>query len=530
MDRNATADLDVVTSKRRHDMKRIQFKCTLLSDVIINQKSATEGGSNNTLDFIPGNVFLGIVASRYKEFGDKALEVFHSGNVRFGDAHPVSNSQDEIRTLHVPASLFHPKNKAETSECYIHHFYKRSSDHTNAGRPQQLKQCRQGFYAFSDNKGFPATLEKSFAIKSAYDREYRRALDNNMYGYESLNSGACFLFDIEIENEALVSPIRSILLGSHHIGRSRTAQYGTVEIQETEYEEMPSRQQSFQIDGHQGEYITVYADGRLIFLDKNDEPTFQPQASDLGIVDGEIDWKLSQIRTFHYAPWNNKRSTHDTERCGIEKGSVFVVHINQKQKYESKYVGEYKNEGFGKVIYNPAFLESAGNNGAAVYHLQEPTNDKITSAKCAHALGGTTLLNYIAKRRESHVADSFIYDVVNQFATQHSRKFADNTFASQWGAIRSIAMRKTTYKDIVYELFEKEEKRKTTKDNIETTTPNAYITHGIAASRWKKYGRGRILRNFIDNVHSLGQQQNLGDITAKALVNLSSEMAKHSKA
>ena len=38
-------------------MKTIHFKCTLLSDVILNQKSATEG-DNNTLDFIPGVVML----------------------------------------------------------------------------------------------------------------------------------------------------------------------------------------------------------------------------------------------------------------------------------------------------------------------------------------------------------------------------------------------------------------------------------------------------------------------------------------
>lgn len=42
-------------------MNVLRFKCTLLSDVILNQKSATEG-TNVTLDFIPGNCFLGIVA------------------------------------------------------------------------------------------------------------------------------------------------------------------------------------------------------------------------------------------------------------------------------------------------------------------------------------------------------------------------------------------------------------------------------------------------------------------------------------
>ena len=44
-------------------MSILKFKCTLLSDVILNQKAATEG-PNQTLDFIPGSCFLGIVASQ----------------------------------------------------------------------------------------------------------------------------------------------------------------------------------------------------------------------------------------------------------------------------------------------------------------------------------------------------------------------------------------------------------------------------------------------------------------------------------
>ena len=61
-------------------MKTLQFRITLLSDVILNQKSATEG-SNSTLDFIPGNCFLGIVASRLytKVTPEEALDLFHNG-------------------------------------------------------------------------------------------------------------------------------------------------------------------------------------------------------------------------------------------------------------------------------------------------------------------------------------------------------------------------------------------------------------------------------------------------------------------
>lgn len=50
----------------------------------------------------------------------------------------------------------------------------------------QLKQCRQGFYVFKSNEAQKVEISKSFAIKSAYDRELRRSYDSQMYGYESL--------------------------------------------------------------------------------------------------------------------------------------------------------------------------------------------------------------------------------------------------------------------------------------------------------------------------------------------------------
>ena len=44
--------------------KTIKFKCTLESDLVLSQTSSSEG-NQKTLDFIPGNNFLGIVAARY---------------------------------------------------------------------------------------------------------------------------------------------------------------------------------------------------------------------------------------------------------------------------------------------------------------------------------------------------------------------------------------------------------------------------------------------------------------------------------
>lgn len=500
-------------------MKTLKFKCRLVSDVILNQSAATEG-SNSTLDFIPGNVFLGIVARHYNEFDNRvAAEVFHSGKVHFGDAHPVCGNAEmqALRTLHVPASLFYPKLKSATEVCYVHHAYDRSEDKEgHDGEPQQLKQCRQGFYAFDDEKGFPAELHRTFSLKSAYDRKNRRAMDEKMFGYEALDAGAEFLFSVEVDSDDLADQIKQHLQGRQHIGRSRTAQYGQVEIEECTFDEVASHNST----AHQ--LVTVYADSRLIFLDNNREPTFQPSAEDLGVEGGEIDWKKSQVRTFQYAPWNGQRKTRDQDRCGIEKGSVFVIKDAKAQEFTSKYVGYYQNEGFGRVIYNPDFLKfKPDTNGIAAYKLDK-VNTPDTSSTVKQPLSDTPLLRFIAQKKKEDKAEQFIYEEVNKFVNDNEKKFMNDSFASQWGHIRTIAMQERSYEKIMKELFEKKKTKTTGKDNQKTEEDDAYLTHGVAKEKWEKRGRGEALKKFLKKIHTSEH----GDIVAKALINLAAEMAK----
>lgn len=508
-------------------MKRLMFRCTLVSDVILNQTAATEGG-NSTLDFIPGNIFLGVLAQRYAEFGDKAMEVFHSGRVRFGDAHPVcaDGKHEGVRSLRVPALLFYPKMKSAEDVCYVHSAYDRSKDTSNNGRPQQLKQCRSGFYAFDDAGGHKAEVEKAFAIKSAYDRSSRRAKDEMMYGYESLAEGTQFLFSVEVDDDALADDIRRGMLGRHKIGRSRTAQYGLADIEEHAFTEVASGAKLMK--GNDGmEYVTVYADGRLIFLDDSGEPTATPSAHDLGVEGGEIDWMRSQVRTFQYAPWNGKRSTRDAERFGVEKGSVFVVKVNgQAQQFCSRYVGCYRNEGFGKVIYNPSFLDVAGGNGKAKCTLNPAADKERKLNPYGKPLSGTPLLDYLRRKKQEAQIEQMIYREVNAFVEANKGRFSGDKFASQWGTIRSIASQHFTCEDIMYELYDKKKQKTRTKDNIKVEEPFAYLTHGVAAEKWRKGGRDAILKGFIKRVYDQGRLMCGCDCVSTALINLAAEMGK----
>lgn len=468
----------------------------MLSDVILNQKAATEG-PNQTLDFIPGSCFLGIVASQYDTLQKegKAMEIFHSGKVRFGDAHP---SIDGIRGLKVPAAMFHPKLKKASEVLYIHHRIKEEDLDSEEMRKNQLKQCRSGYYNFSEEEteAEPIAIETNFAIKSAYDGEKRRSKDEQMYGYQSLQKGLELYFEVVVDNNELDSLIVEALEGKKRVGRSRTAQYGLVEIEKFEYKEIGSLTET-------DEYVEVYADGRLIFLDDNGLPTFRPKAEDLGL-NGEICWEKSQIRTFQYAPWNFKRQCFDTDRCGIEKGSVFVVKASVSPD-KSQYVGSYQNEGFGKVIYNPAFLKAEA-DGVAKYRLQDPKDPKKEEDNEGKVSSNSALFNYLMKQQKRENLEVDVYEMVNNWVKANAPKFTKNKellFASQWGGVRSIAMKNKTKSSLIGELYKNEK---------------SYLTHGVAADKWNENGRLKVFKEFVEKLTDENAQI--------AIINLAAEMAK----
>ena len=427
----------------------------------------------------------------------------------------------------------YPKLQSIRDLSIIHHFYKRKNDAKGInGRPMQLKQSRSGFYIFNQNEAFEVEIGRGFAIKSAYDREKRRAADEQMYGYESLDKGAVFLFEVEMDDDQWASVIEKALTGKKRLGRSRTAQYGLVEIAPATFTQPHSRSEGVMIDGKK--YVTVYADGRLIFINDSGTSTFRPTAEDLGLH-GTICWEKSQVRTFQYAPYNYIRQTRDADRCGIEKGSVFVVETTSDAPIGNDYVGIFRNEGFGKVIYNPEFLDisdSAKNGESKCRFVEKSKPSGIDTTPKSAIKTDSILLEYLKSRKQESDAKAYIYKKVNSFVADNANNFRDDSFASQWGNIRSIAMRCNTSEELKSELFEKyiiKHHYPTSNDpkDEDREVNVAYLKHGIAKDKWAQGHRIDKLQDFIEKI---AQQKKFNrDITIEAVVNLASEMAKKSK-
>jgi len=427
-------------------MKELIYQVEFLSDIILPSSSNTQGNISQ-LDFIPGSNFLGMVATNYKDFED-SFKIFHSGAVKFGDATILKDGKP---TYKMPLSYFYEKlDKNQT--IYNHHKI------DDFSKFNQLKQLRNN-YITKDNETI--SIEYNYSQKSAYDKEKRRSLDSSMFGYSAIKSGTKWQFSIKVDEticEDDLKLLKKSILGTKRLGKSKSAQYGLVEIQELGTIENREDKNL--------NTIVLYANSRLALVDEHGNPTYDLQYLFDGLKKDNIDYPKSQIKTSTFTPYNSTRKTYDYERFCINKGSVIVLKDVDKSSIP-QFVGGYQSEGFGELLLNPSFLNQHGfklhkdNKEDCKEHNQED-NKEIKSK----------LALFLKQKEENKKAKLDILDKVDNFINKNT-DLSKKKMNSQWGQIRSICS--TSTNDTIYE-------------NIKT-----YITHGVAKTKWEGKNEKSIL-------------------------------------
>ncbi len=486
-------------------MKRIAFKCVLQTDVVITSNAATEG-FHQSLDYIPGAKFLGIVAGTYykdDESTQKKLDLFHNGTVRFGDAHLMIDDQ---RSRKMPLPYFFPKGESVEDTIYLDFNLEDGHREKLTDDGIVLKQARTGY--FTEGKKY-ANPKQTFAIKSAYDSEKRRAKDQQMYGYYGLKQGTHWCFYVDFDDKQYVADVIKALEGEHRVGRSRSAEYGLVEI--SQIKDVALSEQQLKIGRNY-----IYADSNLCFYNEYLETTGTPTEKDLGLPDGAtINWEKSQIRTRIYQTWNRKRFNRDADRLIIEKGSVFAVDVKEGDTIKYPHlVGHHQSEGFGQVLLNPDFLMETGiklSYSLEKAKVQKSTISLATVENETKDSNDSVLLNYLNRAIDKMSKEDNIDQLVNDFIKKYWNKtYKDGVTSSQWGQVRNYANYANTERELEPLLF---------SDEI------GFFNRGQTENIWRKKGRKKILKDYIFGV----EQGNClpPDIDKiKFVKRLASEMAK----
>lgn len=464
-------------------MKRYNFRCKFITDVVLNSTAATEGNIT-TLDYIPGSAFLGIAALEYDEFENKAYQVFHSGSVRFSDGHPFETS----RSFKVPASYLVKKGESlsSTEAIFIHHQITPDEKEDLRKKGIQLKQQRSGFLENNGVNLKEVGLDKDFIIKSAYDREKRRAEDKMMFGYEYLRNGSEWSFYVEVdtETEDLSGKLKKSLIGTKRLGRSKTAEFGLIEISFVNEESVKA-----DIIAEPGQEIVLYAESLLAFVNKFGMPTLTPEAEDFGIK-GEVIWDKSQVLTRSFAPYNTKRATREADRICIDKGSVFVIKVDGKTDKEMlvRGIGVYLNEGFGKIMVNPEFLTVSSVKVKSKEKEKSPDHKSSDLSPIPENLKHSPLLKYLEIKANQEKSESVILKEVDDFVIKNLSIYRKIS-PSQWGSIRERAARADSKAKLMELLFG--------DVNEKTDNEKGYLTHGVASIDWNERNRLGILKDWI---------------------------------
>ena len=195
------------------------FIVTLLSDVSITADAATVGGHSG-LDYLPGSLFLGAAAAEARRRGIPfSPDLFLSGKVRFLDALPLIDGE---RGFAIP--LCYHRKKGESWEG------KESVNLLSDLPDGQAKQWRRGYM---NTRGEVLEIGLESRMKTAIDRNFRRSKESQLFGYESIPEGTRFLMSVQADDDKKLEEAVSYLSrDTLRLGRSRSAEYGAVRIEE----------------------------------------------------------------------------------------------------------------------------------------------------------------------------------------------------------------------------------------------------------------------------------------------------------
>ncbi|MDM8545496.1 hypothetical protein QUF61_03280 [Candidatus Venteria ishoeyi] len=333
-------------------MQRLNYTLKLLEPVIISERGANEGG-HGSLDYISGASLLGAVANRlYTQLSAKdSYFLFHSGKLRFHNALPLSPHRHP--TYPIPFSW----HEAKTGTKVVR------DDHVClenlcdlADKTQQPKQLRRGYISFCSEYVSP---NKQLQMKTAVDPETGRNKTSALFGYASLPAGLSFGFSLDVDtdiDDALLSKVKNCLQGILHLGRSRSAQYGRVEVSVADWEEDDLLIQ----EADKGFSIWLLAD--MALQDSHGQVSFYPEPAHLSFPEA---WKASFnlaksfIRHRSYSPFNGHYRQRELERPVLQMGSMLhfdcenTPSIEDLQQLQQKGLGLYRQAGLGRVWINP---------------------------------------------------------------------------------------------------------------------------------------------------------------------------------
>ncbi len=173
-------------------------------------------------------------------------------------------------------------------------------------------------------------------MKTAINPEAGTAQYNQLFGYSSLPMGQVFVFSLEadedVKPELLKDIVKFFLTKDFKLGRSRSAEYGAVNIQQFDKADERALPEAASSE------VTLWLLAEAALQDQWGQPLLQPTAKSVGLpAHFELDREKTFVRSRRYAPFNATRRRRELERAVCY---IFVV----KRRLMPKFYSISKNE------------------------------------------------------------------------------------------------------------------------------------------------------------------------------------------
>lgn len=421
-------------------MRQATIDITLLQPAVFSLQSGS-AGAHRGLDYIPGSTLLGhAAAALYATLEpEDAWLLFHSGHMRFGDGLPAHAS-----SVAWPLPLcWHSEKGGQTIRGQQLLADKLVDPSLPFGTDLRTPtQVRGGYTTSAGDFVLPP---RSQTLKTAIDPSTGQAAEGQLFGYEAIAAGQCFIARLQCDDaipDALWNRVLEGMSGKARLGRSRTAQFGHVNMR------VSPTDAPAPVAPTEDTTLTLWLLSDLA-LESAGQPCLQPDARLIGLPEGSR-WlpQMSFLRSRRYSPYNAYRRHYDPERQVISRGSVLRYQLPRPLEADTASalesgIGLHVEAGLGHVAVNPQLLRTASPRfedrpqpsapPQRTDHAKTTPHSKFVRALASrrNRLQGSAVE---AKAVELHQDYMEILDRARGF-----NGYAEPPRRSQWGRIKQLA-------------------------------------------------------------------------------------------
>ncbi|AEE14458.1 protein of unknown function DUF324 [Thermodesulfobium narugense DSM 14796] len=342
-----SSDSEKFNANKKENIKKISYKITTLSPIVL-AKEIGEQNTINTEKYIPSTTVRGLFASKFiKELNlsrtahedDGFHNIFLKGEIIFTPAYPLKNNK-----IYYPALYLHKEKGKDSNSVY--NILEEVPENIKT-KPVNKMVC------YSADKIYYHDVPTTFYFHNARDREKGHSIGEEIFYYEAINEGEEFKGFI-IGDEGYLEEIKRIFGDKFNsfIGRSKSAQYGLVNIEFGDLEDTDD------LEDVEDEFIIV-AISPIILYNEWGFSDISVKALENYLkkhFDCDIDVEKIIARTKYIENFIGVWRMKNTRELAYSAGSVFKIKIEgcndlkEKLNHLSIYgFGEKTELGFGKV-------------------------------------------------------------------------------------------------------------------------------------------------------------------------------------